>query len=160
MTEAPVEQAQPEKKARRKYRNETWTDEQVAARKAELSAEVAPEGWIKLSEVDKVCKVEKIPVSKLVRAIGGDRGMNPPLDPLFEVRFVGRTRYLHPDVMTKGLELLKSETFAKTARKPREKKEKVETGAVKGAKAEKTTKAPAPAKTKVSVKPSDVWEAK
>jgi hypothetical protein len=98
----------------------------------------------------------------MVRATGGDRGMNPPLDPVIKVGYVGRVRYLHPDVMNKGIELLKTEGFAKTQRKPRVKKEKAAedgTGPVKSAKAGKA----APAK--VSVKrpdhgPSEVWEAK
>lgn len=147
------------KKARRKFREDSWTDEAVAAQKAALSAETPPEGYVKLADVSKACRLAGIPVSKLVRATGGDRGMNPPADPLFQVTFVGRTRYLHPDVLTKGMELLKTSGFAT---KPRVKKAKAEgdgeSGAVKSAKkARSTVKAEPPKGAPVSR--TEVWEA-
>lgn len=112
-----------EKKERRKYRDDSWTDEQVEARRGELTVEEVPEGYVKLAEIGTACRAEGIPVSKLVRATGGDRGMNPPLDPVFQIVYHGRTRYLPPEILTKGMDLLRDPEFAKTKRKPRKKAE-------------------------------------
>ena len=124
-----------EKKARRKYRDDTWTEEQVTAQRAKLTVEEVPAGWVKLAEISNLCRAEGIAVSKLVRSTGGDRGMNPPLDPVFQIKYVGHTRYLSGEVKTKGMKLLKDAEFAKTKRKPRAKKEGSEKAPVK-----KTTK--------------------
>lgn len=137
-----TEAAKAEKKAsnRRKFRNDAWTDEEVAARKAALTVEAAPEGWVKLAKVSDACRAASIPVSKLVKVTGGDRCMGDPLHPIFKTVFVGRTRYLAPEALTEGLDLLKSKEFGVTPRAPRVKKEKAPddgTGPVKGAKAEK-----------------------
>jgi hypothetical protein len=146
----PEDQALAEAKkesTRRQFRNDKWTAEQVAARRAELTKDAAPEGWIKVSDMANLCREAGVPISKMVRAFGGDRGMDPVKDPVFQLIYVGRTRYLPPEAKTKGLELLKQEGFAATERKPREKKEKPAdgTGPVKDAKS---------IKPKVSVRPA------
>ena len=123
---------------RRKYRIDSWTDEQVAARLKELQVPSVPEGWLKFSEVGAILREQKLPVSALVKASGGDRGMNPPLDPAFAIVYVGKTRYITPDVLTKGLALLRDPNFARTPHKPRVKKEKIETGPVTSSKLGKT----------------------
>ncbi|MHA2086190.1 MAG: hypothetical protein ACXABD_20800 [Candidatus Thorarchaeota archaeon] len=115
-----------EKAKRRTYRDEDWTEEQVKARRAELTVEEAPEGWIKVSEVSNACREEGIPVSKFVRAFGGDRGMNPPVDDLFAFVYVGRTRYVSGKVLTQGLEMLANPEFMKTTRKKKAKDESEE----------------------------------
>ena len=141
---------------RRKYRNDVWTDEQVEARKKELSVEALPEGYVSMAAMDKLCRTQGIPVSKLVRATGGDRGMNPALDATFQIVFFNGKRYMPGSAETKGLELLKDDNFAKSPRKPREpkpaKEKKVkapagdgETGPVKGAKTGKTVVSVRPA---------------
>lgn len=120
----PAEKATEKKEStRRKYRDDTWTDEQVEARRKKLSAEEVPAGFIKLTEVVNACRVEGIPVSKLVRVTGGDRCMNEPLDPVFQVTYVGRTRYMKPQALEKGMKLLADPNFAVTKRKPRKKAE-------------------------------------
>lgn len=144
--EVKPEEVAEEKKAsnRRKYRNDNWTDEQVQSRYEELAAEAIPQTddgrpWVKLAEVGDAFRMAGIPVSRLVRATGGDRGMNPPVNNLWQVVYVGRTRYLHPDVLTEGIKAMQEDpTLATTPRKPREKKEKAEgdgeTGPVKSSK--------------------------
>ena len=124
-----------EKSTRRTYRNDEWTEEQVKARRAELTVEEAPPGWVKVSDVSNACREAGIPVSKFVRAFGGDRGMGAPADPVFAFVYVGRTRYVSSDVMGKGLKLLQDPEFLKTTRKKKAKAEDTETGAVKSAKA-------------------------
>lgn len=135
-----------EKKAsnRRKYRNDDWTDEQVQSRFAELTVEAVPQTddgrpWVKLAEVANAFRTAGIPISRLVRATGGDRGMNPPVNPLWQIVYVGRTRYMNPDVLTTGIKAMQEDpALATTPRKPREKKEKAEgdgeTGPVKSSK--------------------------
>jgi len=125
MSDAKPAEKAPEKpeSTRRKYRDDTWTDEQVEARRKQLSAEEVPAGHIKLTEVVGACRVEGIPVSKLIRATGGDRCMTPPLDPVFQVTYVGRTRYLKPETLTQGMKLLADPNFGATKRKPRKKAE-------------------------------------
>src|SRR3989304_3359066 len=110
-TEAKVEpKAKPEKPAEPKFGRirEGLTKEQILSVRQRLTRDEVPQGYVKMSEVGDAVKKANIPVSKLVRATGGDRGINPPADPVFQVTFVGRTRYLSPDVLTKGLELLKN----------------------------------------------------
>jgi hypothetical protein len=144
--EVAPEAEKAEKKVinRRQFRNDEWTEEEVAARRQELTLEEAPEDWLKIQEVDEIFRAEGIATSRLVRAIGGDRGMNPPINDHFQVRYVGRQRYLPPTSVTEGLALLKSDAnVASTPRKPRAKKEKVakaekaegdESGPVRGTK--------------------------
>ncbi len=123
---------QKEKSTRRTYRNDDWTEEQVKARRAELTREEVPEGYVKVSEVDTACRAAGIPISKLVRAFGGDRGMSAPAHPLFAFVYVGRTRYLPGNVLTQGLEMLANPEFLKTVRKRKPKAEVAEgTGPVK-----------------------------
>jgi hypothetical protein len=123
-----------------------WTKEMWQAKMATLKADEVPEGWVKLSEVADLCRKEGIPVTRLVRAVGGDRGMEDPIDPMFLVKYVGRARYLDPRVTSEeGLNILRDKYLGKPApeKKPRAKKEKAE-GAKATVKAKKT-EAPAPA---------------
>lgn len=129
-----ADKQEKEKSARRTYRDDNWTEEEVKAKRASLTVEEAPDGWVKVSEVGNACREAGIPVSKLVRAFGGDRGMNPPAAPVFKFVYVGRTRYLSGDCLTKGIEMLADPTFLKTTRKKKAKGESAETGAVKSAK--------------------------
>jgi hypothetical protein len=104
-----------------------WTKEMWQAKMAELKSDTVPEGFVKLSEVADLCRKENIPVSRLVRAVGGDRGMEEPAHPKFKVMYVGRARYLDPWVVTEeGLNLMRDPNLGKPApeKKVREKKEK------------------------------------
>ena len=140
-----ADKQEKEKSTRRTYRDDNWTEEDVKAKRASLTVEEAPDGWVKVSEVGDACREAGIPVSKLVRAFGGDRGMYPPAAPVFKFVYVGRTRYVSGECLTKGMELLANPTFLKTTRKKKAKAEGGgDTGAVKSAK-----KAP----KKVAVRP-------
>ena len=155
MSDAPVIEvaavpAPPEaKKPRKEFRNKDWTAELVAAKKAELSSEIVPttedgRAWIKHMAVSDACRLAAIPVSRWVRATGGDRGMFAPMEVpghpgLFLIKFVGRTRYVHPDCLTFGIEFLKADAnfpralttkLPKTPKEPKAAKPKVE-GAAK-----------------------------
>src|SRR3989337_4048298 len=116
-----------EKKTRRQYRNDGWTEEQVTARKAELTRTEVPEGWVKLAEVALKCRENQIPISKFVRAFGGDRGMAPVADPVFQFVYVGRTRYVPAEALTKGIQLLNDPNFLKTTRVRKPQAEKADT---------------------------------
>ena len=126
--ENAVEESTPKKEStRRQFRNDAWTEELVAEQYKKLQVTEIPvtedkRPWVQLTELDDTCKIHGVSISKMVKAIGGDRGMNPPLDPLFQVVYLGKRRFVHPDTMTLGLEKLKDPNFAATARKPRESK--------------------------------------
>lgn len=139
--EVVVEEAVEEKdSSRRKYRDDEWTDEQVQARKEELTREEVPEGWVKLADVSNACREKTIAVSKLVRATGGDRCMNDPVDPIFTVIYVGRTRYMAPEVLTTGLEMLADKEFMPSKRRGRKKSDETAEGEAEEAPAKKTTR--------------------
>jgi hypothetical protein len=107
-----------------------WTKEVVAAKMAELKKTEVPEGWIKLAAVADRLRTENIPVSRLVRAVGGDRGMEDPISPAFQVIYVGRARYLSPEVISpEGLTILAQKSLGepkpeKPVKEPKPKKEK------------------------------------
>jgi hypothetical protein len=107
-----------------------WTKESVAAKMADLKKTEVPEGWIKLAAVADRCRAEEIPVSRLVRAVGGDRGMEDPIKPMFQVIYVGRARYLSPETISpEGLAILAQRNLGepvpeKPKKEPKPKKEK------------------------------------
>ncbi|HKZ42953.1 MAG TPA: DUF6011 domain-containing protein [Candidatus Hodarchaeales archaeon] len=130
-----------------------WTKETIAAKMTQLKRDTVPEGWVKLADVDKRCRLEGIPVARLVRAIGGDRGMKEPINENFAVIYVGRARYMSPYVLTpEGLNLLSDRYLGQPKPEPkvRVKKEKAE-----GEAAPKTKKAKASTKEEINV--SEVW---
>jgi hypothetical protein len=129
-------------------RQKGWTKEKVAEKMATLKRDAVPEGWLKLADVDKQLRLKGIPVARMVRAIGGDRGMHDPISPEFQVIYVGRARYLAPFILTpEGLNILSDKYLGKPKpeAKPRAKKEKapVAEGDAKPAKPAKKAVAPA-----------------
>ena len=139
-----------------------WTKEKVAERMAVLKKDAVPEGWLKLSDLDKKLRLAGIPVARMVRAIGGDRGMDEPVSDEWQVVYVGRARYLSPFCFSEaGLNVLRDRYLGKPAP---EKKERVVKVKLDGdgnpipakPKAEKKAKGEkAPADAKVSL--DDVW---
>jgi hypothetical protein len=92
-----------------------YTPEAIAAKKAELSGETVPEGWIKIGVACDRLREMGIPHTRLVAAVGGDRGMGTLLNETFRPLYVGRQRWLHPEIFSEtNLELLKA-----GARKPK-----------------------------------------
>jgi hypothetical protein len=125
-----------------------WTKEAVAAKMAQLKRDTIPDGWLKLADLDKLLRKEGIPVARMVKAVGGDRGMEEPAHPMFQVAYVGRARYLSPECFTDaGLNILRDKYLGKPApeKKPRAKKEKdpnAPAKAKKPAKVEATAEVP------------------
>ena len=87
-------------------------------RKYSVTADEVPEGYVRMSIVCRLANEQGISTPALVRAAGGDAATKPLLDPVFQVTYVGRSKWLHPDVLTKGFKLLKgSEEKAQTQKK-------------------------------------------
>lgn len=118
-------------------------EEQIARRKAELTRETLPEGWVKLAVVSAACRANGIPVSRFIRAFGNDRGINPPAAPEFQFIYFGRVRYCPPEALT-AIAKLKDPEFLRL----RAKKEKAEVGPA----ADANKKAP-PEARRVAVRP-------
>jgi hypothetical protein len=79
-----------------------------------MTATVAPEGYIKVADLHRICEKHSIPVARMVKAIGGDRSLKAPLDPRFTPIYVGATRYVSGWCATKeGLDMLKGEKKTK-----------------------------------------------
>lgn len=97
----------PEPKPLR-LRNKGWTEEEVRKMRESLTVNEVPEGWIKISDLHKICVKEGIQISRMVKAIGGDRGMEPVLNPDFKIIYSGRNRWISPKAATKeSLNLLR-----------------------------------------------------
>ena len=127
-----------------------WTKETVAAKMALLIRKEVPAGWVKLADVSKMCEASTVPVARLVRAVGGDRGMEMPANEKWQVVYVGRTRYLDPFCITpEAMVFLGDKLLGKPAKakKVAEPKVPADVLAVDGA------KAPAPVVQVVAKKP-------
>jgi hypothetical protein len=66
-----------------------------------------PEGWVRMSKVCRAADDAGIGTRAVVKASGGDAAVGPLLDPIFQVVYVGRGKFMNPEVLTKGFELLK-----------------------------------------------------
>lgn len=99
-------------------------------RSGKTVAEV-PEGWVKIAAVHHLCDARGIPISALVRCFGGDRGLDPVLEPRFAFVYCGKARWVDGWVATsEGLAFI-----AKEARKA-----KIEKSEAASNKAGKTVK--------------------
>lgn len=85
--------------------------------------EKAPEGWVRMSKVCDAAEKVGLTRGSVVVASGGDACTKPIADPVFQVIYVGRAKFLHPDALVKGIELLKAGKTAPKAEKPTEAKE-------------------------------------
>lgn len=79
-----------------------FDDQSLAELRASMTVDevpVADDGrdYIKVATLDRICKREGIPISRMVKAFGKDRSIDGPMHPKFQVFYVGRARYLHPD---------------------------------------------------------------
>lgn len=82
--------------------NRGFDEAALAELRAGMSAEEVPvtkdgRDWIKVAVLDKRLKRLGIPISRMVKAFGKDRSVDGPMHPKFQVVYVGRARYLHPD---------------------------------------------------------------
>lgn len=65
--------------------------------------------YVKVAVLNKICRREGIPVSRMVKAFGGDRCPDGPMHEKFQPIYVGRARYLHPDCAGEwGLNFMRS----------------------------------------------------
>jgi hypothetical protein len=96
---------------------DTCKAHQGKLRIAAVQAEVVPEGYVRMSKVCEAANKEGITTSALVNATGGDAATKTPLDPIFTVTYVGRGKWLNPDVLTKGFALLKAHQIEKAEAK-------------------------------------------
>jgi hypothetical protein len=84
------------------------TKESLAQHRASMSASVVPDGYVKVASLHKILVREGIPVSHMVRAMGGDRGLLPAARPELVPIYVGNARWLNPWCASKeGLSYLR-----------------------------------------------------
>lgn len=77
-----------------------------------------PKGWVKLAQVSRACESHDIPVSRFVKAFGGDtiRGVPQTFPAFVPVIYVGKVRYVPGFFLTeKGLTAIKNLVAPKTA---------------------------------------------
>lgn len=86
-------------------------------------AETVPEGWVRMSKVCRAFEAAGFKTNQIVKAAGGDAATQPVLDDVFRVVYVGRAKYMAPEVLTKGLALLKEHTAQQAESKPAPKAE-------------------------------------
>jgi len=87
--------------------------------KIRISAEevpVAPDNWLKMSDVCRAAEEQGLKTSQVVRASGGDACTGEILDPVFKVAYVGKRKFMNPEVMTKGFAMLKAHQAEKSVR--------------------------------------------
>lgn len=82
------------------------------------SVPVPPEGYIKVADAHKRLVELGFTISSFVKAFGGDRNLEPPVDPLFKCVYVGKTRWINGAILTPtGLLFLKPSSGRKPVRK-------------------------------------------
>jgi hypothetical protein len=91
-------------------------------------ASAVPEGWLKMSFVCRSLEAKGFKTAAIVKACGGDATTDQVLDEVFRPTYVGKRKYLHPDVLVKGPALLKKAQEAKPVSKPAEKGDKPASG--------------------------------
>lgn len=91
-----------------------WTKESLFELRQSKTVDEIPETedgrpWIKVAALHKKLVREGIPVARMVKAMGGDRGVDEVLHDKFNFVYVGRARFLHPDCAGEwGLQFLRS----------------------------------------------------
>jgi hypothetical protein len=70
-------------------------------------ATVAPEGWLGMSKVCRKLEALGFKTSEIVRACGGDATTEPVLHEVFRPVYVGNRKFLDPQVLIIGVDLLK-----------------------------------------------------
>lgn len=85
----------------------TCADHRGKLRQYAVQAEKPPEGWLRMSRVCDAAEAVGLTRNSVVMASGGDACTKALLDPLFQIVYVGRAKYMHPDVLTTGFKLIK-----------------------------------------------------
>lgn len=73
----------------------------------------APKGYLRMSEVCRKAVNAGLKISAVVNAAGGDACTKPTIDPVFDIVYVGKGKYMNPEVLTKGFALLKKAAESK-----------------------------------------------
>lgn len=83
-------------------REEGWDTKALMEHRRSMTATEVPEGWIKVAAMHRYCVANGVPVSRMVKAIGGDRCLNPDecLNPRWVPLYSGNARWLDPSCMT------------------------------------------------------------
>ena len=97
-----------------------WTGEKLRKHQAAQTVDTVPDGYVKVATFKKLVKdnVAKIPgltVTKVVNALGKDRGVEPPAHPIAKpVYDARRTRWVDPWLASKaGLTAIATGDFSK-----------------------------------------------
>jgi len=71
-------------------------------------ADVVPEGYIRMSKVCRALETKGLSTHTIVKSCGGDACTAPVMEPLniFQPTYVGGGKWLNPEMLTKGAELL------------------------------------------------------
>jgi hypothetical protein len=90
--------------------DEGWTPERFKEHRESMSADEIPPGYVSVADVGRKLQSLSIPVSRFVRAFGGDRTLSgKAMDPRLTPVYVKRTRYVDKWAMTKaGLDFINS----------------------------------------------------
>jgi hypothetical protein len=98
----------------------------IAQRMEELSQDAIPQDYVPLSRLVQAANERDIATSRVVRAFGGDRGLEDPIDPVFALVYVQGRRYVHKDaLLVKNLTLIANlprRNAASTNSKPKAKR--------------------------------------
>ena len=93
-----------------------FDDASLAEHRKSMSADEVPTSkdgreYIKVAVLGNICRREGIPVSRLVKAFGGDRSIDGAMHDKFTPWYVGRARYVHPDCAEEwGLNFMRNMT--------------------------------------------------
>jgi len=94
-----------------------FTPAQLQAHYASVTGNV-PQGYIPLATLDKAVKAKKhavpgLTISKMVKAIGGDRALLPPVHPICTPVYNGRQRWVNAWLATpQGLQAMATGNYA------------------------------------------------
>ena len=87
---------------------DTLTLAEIKASKTVAELEGGEQAWVKTAVLHRLCNKHDIPVSRMVKAFGGDRGIESVARPEFQFVYCGRARYVRAWCATKeGLDFLK-----------------------------------------------------
>jgi hypothetical protein len=119
------------------------TQEAWQAKLASITVAEIPAGWVGMAEICKAARDQNPPIkiSRVCTAMGGDRALGEPWDPIFQVKYVGGRKYGSPEILTKGFALLQDPEYHKAIHKGRKPAEKDADGKVIKVKPASTFKA-------------------
>jgi hypothetical protein len=77
-----------------------------------------PEGYLRMSKVCDAAVEAGLTRSAIVTAAGKDACTQPPVHPVFSVVYVGSGKWMAPEVLTIGFDLLKAKKLEKKVKAP------------------------------------------